>query len=87
VHSGIPKNPKGSMTSLAYKGHTIIAGAKRDQLQNYKPIIHITWVAPDGNRDVHSFALPNSCSTFDEASNFALQAAKLWVDRHSENLH
>jgi hypothetical protein len=75
------------MTSLAYKGHTIIAGAKRDQLQNYKPIIHITWVAPDGNRDVHSFALPNSCSTFDEASNFALQAAKLWVDRHSENLH
>jgi hypothetical protein len=77
----------GSMVSLAYKGHSIIAAAKRDPLRKYKPTIHISWTASDGKRAVHSFTLPNSCSTFDEASERALQAAKLWVDRHFNNLH
>jgi hypothetical protein len=74
------------MATLVYKRHTIIAGAKRDKDKSYEPTVHISWVASAGQRCVHSFTLPKSCSTFDEASGFALTAAKLWVDRHTYDL-
>jgi hypothetical protein len=74
------------MATLVYKRHTIIAGAKRDKHENYEPTVHISWVASAGKRAVHSFTLPKSCATFDEASGFALTAAKLWVDRHFDDL-
>jgi hypothetical protein len=71
------------MSTLVYKDHTIIAGAKRDKITGkYKPIVHIAWQGPNGQRGVHSFTLPQRCSTFEQGSVFAYEAAKIWVDRH-----
>jgi hypothetical protein len=74
-------------TSLNYKKHAIIAGAKRDERTGkYKPLVHIAWHAPTGRRQNHSFALQHTCETFEEASAHALSAAKGWVDRHVMHL-
>jgi hypothetical protein len=70
------------VVTLLYKDHAIIAGAKRDELTGkYKPLVHIGWRGSDGKRGGHSFALAQRCSTFEESSALACEAAKSWVDR------
>jgi hypothetical protein len=71
--------------TIVYKDHTIIAGAKRDELSGkYKPIAHIAWRKHDGRRAVHAFALPETCASFEAASARACESAQEWVDRRLE---
>jgi hypothetical protein len=69
------------MSTLRYKNYSIIAAAKRDQeTGNFKPLVHISWHSVDGKRQNHSFALPERCATFEQASALAVKAAKAWAD-------
>jgi hypothetical protein len=46
-------------TTLPYKEHAVIAAGKRDEISGeYKPVVHITWLALDGRRECHAFSLP-----------------------------
>jgi hypothetical protein len=69
-------------TTFAYKGHGIIAAAKRDdRTGEYKPTVHITWHTINGGRECHAFSLSETCETFEKAGALAQTAAKAWADR------
>jgi hypothetical protein len=70
-----------------YKRHTIVAGASRSQTaENFIPVAYIAWEVTAGDRGSHAMMSRDRFPTFEEASAFALEAAKAWVDRHAEEL-
>jgi hypothetical protein len=72
--------------TFVYKDHAIIAAGKRDDVSGkYTPVVHVSWQTRDRRRQSHSFSLPDTCETFDEASARALTAAKTWVDRRRKD--
>jgi hypothetical protein len=71
------------MGPVVYKDHTIIASGDLDEVSGtYIPMASINWIKSDGKRAVH--VLTDSLkrfNSFEEASNFAVDSAKVWVDR------
>jgi hypothetical protein len=73
-------------TTLIYKHHAILAAGRRDARSGeYKPLVRIEWVAPDGRQKNHSIALHQTCLTLEEANIRAVNSAKGWIDRHIVN--
>jgi hypothetical protein len=70
------------MGPVVYKEHTIIASGDLDEVSGtYIPMASINWIRSDGKRAVH--VLTESLKrfvTFEEASNFAVDSAKMWLD-------
>jgi hypothetical protein len=73
----------GGFYSPNLQRHTIVAGASYDQTSaDYIPVAYIGWELPADERGSHALLAPERFATFEEASAFALEAAKAWVDRH-----
>jgi hypothetical protein len=70
------------MSSLLYKGHSIIYGAILDVgTRRYAPTAQIVWHAPKGKHDTHSFTLIDEFDSVSEAKATALQKAMDWADQ------
>ena len=70
------------MSSLLYKGHSIIYGAALDRLAGlYVPTGQIVWHLAKGNHGTHSFALSELFATATEAKAIALKEATAWADQ------
>jgi hypothetical protein len=66
-----------------YKRHMIVAGgSKSTTADNYIPVAYIGWDIPAGERNSYALVASERFATFEEASAFALEAAKAWVNRH-----
>jgi hypothetical protein len=66
----------------SYKGHTLFAGAVRGQISDhYLPTVLISWEIA-GVRNTFTPSFNEHFPTFDEATDFALSVAKVWVDQH-----
>lgn len=50
------------------------------------PVAHITWTLTPAERGSHVMICPEQFFTFDAAANFAYTEAKVWVDRHVDDL-
>jgi hypothetical protein len=71
---------------IVYKGHSVVAGAAESTMKGqYIPVVYISW-GVDGTRGNHSIILRERFPTFEEASDFAFEQAKIWVDRHAEEI-
>jgi hypothetical protein len=69
------------MSSLLYKGHSIIYGAALDEFTGkYVPTGQIVWHMARGNHGTHSFTLSILFSTANEAKAVALEQAIGWAD-------
>ena len=69
------------MSSLLYKGHSIIYGAALDEFtREYVPTGQIVWHAHKGKHGTHSFTLSKLFSTANEAKAAAVEAAIVWTD-------
>ena len=70
------------MSSLLYKGHSIIYGAALDPFTGqYAPTGQIVWHALKGKHGTHSFTLAKLFSTANEAKAIALKEAITWADQ------
>jgi hypothetical protein len=70
------------MSSLLYKGHSIIYGAILDlATRRYAPTAQIVWHAPKGKHGTHSFTLIEEFDSVSEAKATALQKAMDWADQ------
>jgi hypothetical protein len=70
------------MSSLLYKGHSIIYGAGLDEFTGrYAPTGQIVWHAAKGKHGAHSFTLSKLFSTADEAKAAAVEEAIRWTDQ------
>jgi hypothetical protein len=75
------------MAQVVYKDHTIIGAglySPRKISDGCIPVAAISWPTEDGIGDVHLMRLGDRCSTEAAASIAALEAAKVWVDQHTE---
>lgn len=50
------------------------------------PVAHITWTLTPAERGSHVMICPEQFFTFEAAANFAYAEAKVWVDRHVDDL-
>jgi hypothetical protein len=72
---------------LIYKNHTIVAGASRSKTaENFIPVAYIAWELIPGERGSYAMVLDERFPTFEEASVFASEAAKAWVDQYAAEL-
>ena len=73
---------EAEMSSLLYKGHSIIYGASLDQFTGkYVPTGQIVWRAAKGKYGTHSFTLSRLFATADEAKALAAEEAIAWAER------
>lgn len=78
----------GVAMSFAYKWHTILAGALRnDSAGKFIPVAYVTWNLTTTECGSHLLILPERFFTFDDASEFASSEARFWVDRHIDDLN
>ena len=69
------------MSSLLYKGHSIIYGAALDPLTGqYVPTGQIVWHTVKRKHGTHSFTFSKIFPTTNEAKAVALAAAIAWTD-------
>jgi hypothetical protein len=70
------------MSSLLYKGHSIIYSAILDpNTGRYAPSAQIVWHAPKGNHGTHAFTLIDEFDSVSEAKATALKKAVDWADQ------
>jgi hypothetical protein len=70
------------MSSLLYKGHSIIYDAALDRFTGrYVPTGQIVWHTMKGKHGAHSFALSELFATALEAKAVALEEAIAWADQ------
>lgn len=72
---------------INYKRHIIVAGASRSSqtADTYIPVAYIAWEITGTERRSHAMVPTERFPSFEEATAFALQAAKAWVDRHFQD--
>ncbi len=71
-----------AMSSLLYKGHSIIYGAALDKFTGrYVPTGQVLWHTLKGKHGTHSFTLSELFSTADAAQAVAAEEAIAWADR------
>lgn len=69
------------MSSLLYKGHSIIYSAAFDEFTGkYAPTGQIVWHTVKSKHGTHSFTLSKLFSTANEATAVALEQAIAWAD-------
>jgi hypothetical protein len=69
------------MSSLLYKGHSIIYGAAFDQFTGrYAPTAQIVWHGRKGKHGTSSFTLSELFDTASDAKAVALKGAICWAD-------
>lgn len=70
------------MSSLLYRGHSIIYGAALDKFTGkYAPTGQLLWHGAKGKYGTHSFMLSELFSTAEEAKAAAAAEAISWADR------
>jgi len=75
------------MSSLLYKGHSIIYGAALDEFTGkYIPTGQIVWHTVKRKHGAHSFTLSNLFCTANEAKAVALEQAIAWADERLSHL-
>jgi hypothetical protein len=69
------------MSSLLYKGHSIIYAAALDELTGkYVPTGQIVWHTVKRRHGAHSFTLSKLFSTANEAKAAAVEEAMAWAE-------
>ena len=76
-----------SMSSLLYKGHSIIYGAALDRFTGkYAPKGQLLWHGVKGKHGTHSFTLSELFPTADQAKAAAAEEAIAWAERRLVHL-